>query len=159
MFDKKIIFLWSVLFIFFLFFYYPKSNLNYVEESNNVPRFILPYEDNLWIVSSNGKIIDIVDNYKVFSSLPVIVIPIDEIDYFRGKVSEKYLKNLSFGIPNFVYEINFVENYMVLNNNSKVFFNENFDFKVYFEKLKIVYKYIEPNEVYYFSNDRLIKAR
>ncbi|MBT1247568.1 hypothetical protein XO09_07180 [Thermosipho sp. 1223] len=159
MFDKKIIFLWSILFIFLLLFYYPKGNLNYVEESNNVPRFILPYEDNLWIVSSNGKIIDIVDNYKVFSSLPVIVIPIDEIDYFRGKVSEKYLKNISFGIPNFVYEINFVENYMVLNNNSKVFFNENFDFKVYFEKLKIVYKYIEPNEVYYFSNDRLIKAR
>lgn len=121
--------------------------------------FILPYKGDLWIVSKNGKIIDIVEDYKLFEVLPIITIPEKFIDYFSGKINQDFFKKIPKNIPSFIYEINFKSNYFVLSNNSKIYFNENFDFHLYFEKLKIVYNYIEPGKIYYISKDTLVKAR
>ncbi|ABR31122.1 hypothetical protein SU69_06450 [Thermosipho melanesiensis] len=159
MFDRKIVFLWIITFFIIFISFFTNNQKIHKKNIDYPPMFILPYEGNLWIVSENGKIIDVVDDYNVIVTLPVFVIPEDYVDFFSGTINEKFLKKIPIKVPNFIFEINFVENYMVLNNNSKVFFNEYFDFQMYFEKLKIVYKYIEPNKIYFFSNDKLVKVR
>ncbi|MDK2839295.1 MAG: hypothetical protein PWQ83_845 [Thermosipho sp. (in: thermotogales)] len=163
--NYRIYLLWVIVFLILFIGIYNNFHLKKISaidfsHKNSIAfKFILPYKNNLWIVSDSGKIVDIVEDYKILKSLPIIVVPEEFVDSYFGKIKQDFLKKIPENIPSFVYEINFNENYMVLNNNAKIYFNENFDFQMYFEKLKIVYNYIEPLGIYYISDEMLVKAR
>ncbi|MBO8160367.1 MAG: DUF4894 domain-containing protein [Thermosipho sp. (in: Bacteria)] len=128
-------------------------------DSHFSPAFILPYKNKLWLMNRNGQIFGLIQDLSDFRELPVLRIPDDFIDEINGKVNLNLLKYLPENIPSIVYEINFFDNSIVLLNNSKVYFEDVDKLVVYFEKLKILYKYMESDVIYYIKDDMLVKVR
>lgn len=127
--------------------------------NNSVSSFILPYNFRLWLVDRNGKIFDLIQCTSQFKEVPIIRIPNDFIDEINGIIAQDILKFIPKEIPKIVYEINFMDNSFILLNNAKIYFEDIEKLAVYFENLKIWYKYTNVNEVYYIKDDMLVKVR
>ena len=139
--------------------FFKKSSINSEDLMHFSATFILPYNYKLWLVDKNGKIFDLIQCSSEFKKVPVIKIPKDFIDEINGVVSQDILKFIPDKVPSIIYEINLKDNSFVLLNNAKIYFEDIGKLAVYFENLKVWYKYTNVNEVYYIKDDMLVKVR
>jgi hypothetical protein len=121
--------------------------------------FILPYNYKLWLVDRNGKIFDLIQCTSEFKNVPVIKIPRDFIDEINGIIKEGIFKFIPENIPSIIFEINFEDNSFKLLNNAKIYYEDISKLAIYFENLKVWYKYTNFNEIYYIKDDMLVKVR
>ncbi|QTA37244.1 DUF4894 domain-containing protein [Thermosipho ferrireducens] len=155
---KKYVFLIVIIFfILSLNFVFEFKKYNVRIESAR-PFCILPYNGKSWIVDSNGKIIDVMA-FPQYDKLFVLRIPQEDLNLVTGRINEKYLQLLPESVPEFIFEVDFVNSRLILLNSAVVYFSNSYKLREYIESLKLLYHYTESGSHYYIKNNKLIKVR
>ncbi|GEM_PF-501437 len=130
----------------------PLGNRNLISREKEY-WFSVSFGGRFWMVNKNARIFDL--HSPEDFSFPVVVTNA-KIDPEKG-IIEGVKSILPERIPDFIYEINFEEKYLTLDNSAIIKLLSLNELRECIRTLEITHQYLNPRVIYFFSNGRIYR--